>query len=70
MRCAPLRRSLSALLGLSVVGAVLVATGPAEQSDTRPVSQSRPTNAGFFDTSSCRGLTSKNLPDDSRLETN
>ena len=46
MRCAPLRRSLSALLGLSVVGAVLVATGPAEQSDTRPVSQSRPTNAG------------------------
>ncbi|QWZ09468.1 hypothetical protein KRR39_06810 [Nocardioides panacis] len=42
----PLRRSVSALLGLSLVGAALVATGPVEQSDTRPVSQSRPTNAG------------------------
>jgi hypothetical protein len=45
MRCS-LRRSASALLGLALVGAVLVATGPVEQADTRPVSQSRPTNAG------------------------
>ena len=46
MRCAAVRRTAVRLLGLALVGAVLVATGPAEQADTRPVSQSRPTNAG------------------------